>query len=139
MTQKTTPFDHVRNFMIAGDHSIDGSNTAQSDLYVKLVAEEYAEFIHALMDKDDVALIDSCCDMIWVITGYALSRGWDISGAYSEVARSNMSKVDSASGKLIKREDGKVLKPATYSAPELSPYVRKVSELPNYEFMRMGE
>jgi len=36
-----------------------------------------------------------------------------------------MSKVDPATGKVIKRDDGKVLKPATYSAPELTPFLTR--------------
>ena len=117
------PFEHVRRFMIAGDHSVDGSSGEQADLYLNLIQEETVEFWSALEASDDIAMLDGIADSIWVMVGYALSRGWDIKGAYDEVARSNMSKVDKASGKLIKREDGKVLKPESYSPPDLSSFI----------------
>ena len=117
------PFEQVRRFMIAGDHSIDRSSPEQADLYLNLIQEETVEFWNALEASDDIAMLDGICDSIWVMVGYALSRGWDIKGAYEEVARSNMSKVDKASGKLIKREDGKVLKPESYSPPDLSSFI----------------
>lgn len=120
----TNPFDAVKQFMVACDQPIDGSNEAQHDLYVRLVEEEIKEFHDGINNKDDVEIIDAISDSIWVLIGYAHSRGWDIEGAFNEVARSNMSKVDAETGKVLKREDGKVQKPASYSPPELSPFVR---------------
>lgn len=62
-------------------------------------------------------------DFIFDIILLAKYLDFDFVGAYNEVARSNMSKVDSISGKVLKREDGKVLKPETYSPPNLSPFI----------------
>lgn len=62
-------------------------------------------------------------DFIFDIILLAKYLDFDFVGAYNEVARSNMSKVDSTSGKVLKREDGKVLKPETYSPPNLSPFI----------------
>ena len=117
------PFDQVKNFMIAGDHNIDGSSESQIDLYAELVREESKEFWDGIANKNDLETLDGIADTIWVLVGYAHSRGWDINGAFNEVARSNMSKVDIASGKLLKREDGKVLKPETYSPPDLKEFL----------------
>jgi hypothetical protein len=36
----------------------------------------------------------------------------------------NFAKVDSFTGKVTKREDGKVLKPAGWQAPKLRPHVK---------------
>lgn len=120
----THPFEYVRRFMLAGEHSIDGSSPEQSELYANLVREEIQEFWDGIRHEDDIETLDGISDTIWVLVGYALSRGWDIKGAFEEVARSNMSKVDLKSGKLIKREDGKVLKPESYSKPDLTPFVK---------------
>jgi predicted HAD superfamily Cof-like phosphohydrolase len=49
--------------------------------------------------------------------------GADAQGAWNEVVRSNMSKIDPATGKVIKRDDGKILKPANWSPPNLTKYV----------------
>jgi hypothetical protein len=37
----------------------------------------------------------------------------------------NFAKIGSETGKVRKREDGKVLKPTTYSPPELTPFIKK--------------
>jgi hypothetical protein len=132
------PFEYVRRFMIAGDQKVDGSNHQQAALYEELVREEVAEFWEGIVNKDDVEILDAICDSIWVLSGYAHSRGWDITGAYEEVARSNMSKVDGETGKLLKREDGKVLKPASFSPPNLEPFVKKDPVMPDYENIVMG-
>lgn len=115
-------FNDVKKFMIACDQSVDKMNHEQSDLYENLIDEEYNEFLHGLLTSKEETL-DACCDMIWVIIGYCYSRGWNIEDAFAEVARSNMSKIDPATGKAIKREDGKVLKPTTYFKPNLKSFV----------------
>lgn len=117
------PFDQVRKFLIACDQTTDTDNEKQRDLYSELIKEEKEEFDEARDNNNAVEELDACCDMIWVIVGYALSRGWDIKGAFNEVARSNMSKIDKTTGKVLKREDGKVLKPETFSPPNLSKFI----------------
>jgi predicted HAD superfamily Cof-like phosphohydrolase len=62
-------------------------------------------------------------DMIWVILGYAHMKGYKVDAAWNEVARSNLAKIDTATGKVRKREDGKVLKPEGWKPPELGGYV----------------
>jgi hypothetical protein len=37
----------------------------------------------------------------------------------------NFAKIDKKTGKVIKREDGKVLKPDGWTPPNLLPYVKK--------------
>ena len=133
------PFEQVRKFMLAGEQCIDGTSSSQIELYLNLIKEESAEFWNGLRNQDDIETLDGICDMIVVLVGYAHSRGWNIIGAFEEVARSNMSKVDRASGKILKRADGKVQKPDTYSPPNLAPYIRKPVDMPAYEHIRMGE
>ena len=120
-----TPFEQVSTFLQACDQTVGEQNYIQSDLYMRLIEEEYDELGDARAQDDAVEELDACCDLIWVTIGYALSRGWDISGAFNEVARSNMSKIDSLSGKVLKRADGKVMKPATFSEPELKQFVHQ--------------
>jgi predicted HAD superfamily Cof-like phosphohydrolase len=49
--------------------------------------------------------------------------GADGEGAWNEVMRTNFAKIDSETGKVRKREDGKVLKPEGWSPPNLKPYI----------------
>lgn len=134
----THPFEEVRRFMIAGDQVVDGTDVKLSTLYETLVEEESQEFRSGIENKDDIETLDGICDTIWVLVGYAHSKGWNIRGAFEEVVRSNMSKVDDKSGKLLKRADGKVLKPDTYSPPDLTPFVRLPGTEPKPEHMIMG-
>jgi predicted HAD superfamily Cof-like phosphohydrolase len=82
-----------------------------------LVTEEFNELTQAVIKKDIVETADACADLIWVVEGLMYSLGIDPQTVWDEVARSNHSKT--VDGMLIKREDGKVLKPASYSPPNI--------------------
>lgn len=100
-------------------------DTPQSNLYKKLIDEEYAEFIEAWNANDDTEKLDACFDMIWVIAGYMKSRGWDCDASWTEGAQSNLSKIDPTTGKVIRRpEDGKILKPEGWQPPDFAKFVR---------------
>jgi predicted HAD superfamily Cof-like phosphohydrolase len=51
--------------------------------------------------------------------------GADAEGAWKEVMKTNFAKIDKETGKVRKREDGKVLKPVGWSPPELAPFITK--------------
>lgn len=53
-----------------------------------------------------------------------VSGRYDIIGAWNEVVTNNMSKVCKETGKVIKRDDGKILKPEGWKPPDFSKYVR---------------
>lgn len=112
--------DDVEIFMRAGEHNVKkqlGEIDAQSVLYFSLVREEVIELNEAFKKNDIVEIADACADIIWVVEGLCHSLGIPLQEVWDEVARSNMSKT--VNGKLIKREDGKVLKPDTYSPPDI--------------------
>lgn len=123
MNQYPHPFKQVEDFLVAFDQTVNQDNDAQRVLYAKLISEEFAEFLQGYFSKDNNEQLDAVCDLIWVLVGYAKSRGWDIEGAFDEVARSNMSKLDPETGKPIKREDGKVLKGANFFEPNLTKFL----------------
>lgn len=96
-------------------------------LYAKLVTEEYQEVQQAydtyLGFKDAAKLAhlaQECVDLIYVTAGLLNSLGIDGAAVFNEVHRSNMSKMG-PDGKAIRREDGKILKPETYTPPNLLP------------------
>ena len=95
----------------------------QAELYKKLIKEEVEEFWEAEAASDDVEQLDACFDMIWVIVGYMKSRGWDCEAAWDEGAKSNLSKIDPATGFVRRREDGKILKPDGWTPPDFSKFV----------------
>ena len=92
-------------------------------LYNSLIIEEFLEFKQARLENDTIEELDACMDLIWVILGFCKMKGFDVNGAWAEVARSNLAKIDSATGKVIKRPDGKVLKPAGWTAPNLASFI----------------
>jgi predicted HAD superfamily Cof-like phosphohydrolase len=94
-----------------------------SDLYKKLIDEEYEEFLEAYYANDDAEQLDACFDMMWVIIGYMKARGWDCEAAWDEGARSNLIKIDPTTGKVIRREDGKILKPEGWKPPNFKKFV----------------
>ena len=92
-------------------------------LYKDLIVEEFAEFIEAFNVEDDVEQLDACMDMIWVILGYCHMKKFNIHGAWNEVASSNLWKIDAKTGKVIRREDGKILKPEGWTPPDLTKFI----------------
>jgi predicted HAD superfamily Cof-like phosphohydrolase len=50
----------------------------------------------------------------------------NVAGAWDEVLRSNMAKVDPLSGKVRRREDGKILKPEGWKPPNLTKFVKNL-------------
>lgn len=95
-----------------------------SKLYLKLIHEEYTEFKEALLDDDDTEQLDACFDMMWVIIGYMKSRGWDCERSWDEGAKSNLSKIDHATGLVIRRNDGKIMKPEGWKPPDFAKFVK---------------
>jgi hypothetical protein len=108
----------VRKLMEASGQAYP--DEATSTLYMKLIDEEYKELKDA---TSDVERLDAVCDLMWVAVGYAIANGWLIRTAWDEVARSNMSKLDPETGKMLRREDGKYLKGPNYSAPDLTKFL----------------
>lgn len=108
----------VKKFQLACDQLKEVE--ADAPLYWNLIKEEFEELSDASIRVEE---LDACMDLIWVILGYCHARGFNVDGAWNEVARSNMSKIDPETGKVKKREDGKVLKPATFSPPNLEPFI----------------
>ena len=115
------PLD-VLLFLNACDQKPSDSN---ADLYKELIKEEYSEFWDAEAVCDEVEQLDACMDMIWVILGFCHMKGYDISGAWDEVVKTNMAKVDPVTGKVRRREDGKILKPEGWSPPNMSKFIKK--------------
>jgi predicted HAD superfamily Cof-like phosphohydrolase len=115
-------FRDQEKFMRACGQSVGEPNQSQYTLYKSLITEEFNE----LQDADNlVDELDALIDILVVTIGALHSGGYDAEGAWKEVMRSNFSKIDKETGMVRKREDGKVLKPITYSPPDLAPFVSK--------------
>jgi predicted HAD superfamily Cof-like phosphohydrolase len=92
-------------------------------MYLGLIEEEVGELNDAVADDDTVEQLDALVDILVVTMGAIRAAGWDGEGAWKEVMNTNFAKVDPTTGKVIKREDGKVLKPEGWLAPQLAKFV----------------
>ena len=119
------PFRDQEKFMKACGQTVDAFNKEQFALYVNLIEEEFKELKEAINNNDTVETLDALVDILVVTIGAIHSMGADAEGAWKEVMRTNFDKIDRETGKVRKREDGKVLKPLGWTAPELAPFLNK--------------
>jgi predicted HAD superfamily Cof-like phosphohydrolase len=80
----------------------------------RLIQEEFEELQEAMDEKSLPSIAKELADLLYVVYGTAISMGIDMEPVFKEVHRSNMSKVGG-----YKREDGKWVKPPTYSPASL--------------------
>ena len=121
----TNPFRDQEKFMRACDQSVDKFNEQQYSMYVKLIDEEHQELLEATLADDPIEQLDALIDILVVTIGAIHSMGADAEGAWKEVMKTNFAKIDHETGRVRKREDGKVLKPVGWMPPELAPFVGK--------------
>lgn len=121
----TNTFRDQEKFMKACDQTVGEFNKDQYKLYLDLMEEEWKELKAALLMDDRVEQLDALLDFIVVTTGAIHSAGFDGEGGWKEVMSTNFAKIDKETGKVRKREDGKVLKPVGWVPPELAPFVSK--------------
>ena len=119
----------VTDFMFAGDHlvgkipEITKENLEQAKLYMNLVEEEFKELSEGFVQRNVIDIADGGADLVWVVQGLFTTLGIDFDRVWEEVRKSNMSKV-SSTGKIEKRPDGKIMKPATYFKPNIAKALR---------------
>jgi predicted HAD superfamily Cof-like phosphohydrolase len=94
-------------------------------MYLGLIDEEVGELVEAVAADDKVEQLDALVDILVVTVGAIRAAGWDGEAAWKEVMNTNFAKIDPDTGKVIKREDGKVLKPEGWQAPQLSQFIDK--------------
>ena len=119
------PFRDQEKFMRACDQSVDNFNADQFNMYLTLIEEEVDELGEAIKNHDQVETLDALIDILVVTVGAIHSAGYDGEGAWKEVMATNFAKIDKDTGKVRKREDGKVLKPQGWTAPDLAPFLKK--------------
>ena len=93
------------------------------ELRIKLLVEEVQEYAEAARSGDLVEVLDALADIGYILAGTIINHGMqDIyDDAFNEVHRSNMAKL--VDGKVIRREDGKVLKPEGWQPPQLAQFL----------------
>jgi predicted HAD superfamily Cof-like phosphohydrolase len=94
-----------------------------------LMQEELDEYRQAANEGDLIAVADALTDLLYVVFGTLVAHGLEDAAEdlFAEVHRSNMSKLDE-NGKPIHRADGKVLKSARFTQPDLKMILEKYSK-----------
>jgi predicted HAD superfamily Cof-like phosphohydrolase len=121
----TNPFRDQEKFMQACDQTVDAYAISQYNMYLNLIEEEHQELKDAITNNNVVEQLDALIDILVVTIGAIHSAGFDGEGAWKEVMKTNFAKIDRETGKVRKREDGKVLKPLGWVAPNLTPFMEK--------------
>jgi predicted HAD superfamily Cof-like phosphohydrolase len=116
----TDVFKDIDTFATACDQPASPENY---EMYIGLIDEEYTELQTALGNNDDVEQLDALIDILVVTMGSIRAAGFNGEGAWKEVMKTNFAKIDDKTGKVNKREDGKVLKPEGWVAPNLTAFV----------------
>jgi predicted HAD superfamily Cof-like phosphohydrolase len=93
-----------------------------SELRLDLIEEEVQELRDGLDKKSMFEIADALTDILYVVYGAGHAFGIDLDDCFSEVHRSNMTKLG-ANGRPLYREDGKVMKGPNYSEPDLTQFL----------------
>ena len=91
----------------------------------RLIQEEFEELQEAMQSNDLSAMAKELADLLYVVYGTAVSLGIDMEPVFKEVHRSNISKVGG-----YKRDDGKWVKPPTYSPASLETIINAQMDSP---------
>jgi predicted HAD superfamily Cof-like phosphohydrolase len=82
---------------------------------LKFIEEEFKELVNSSSNADQ---LDACCDLVYVILGYAYLRGWNFDEAWRRVHSANMKKIRAASAHDSKRQTAfDVVKPPGWKPP----------------------
>ena len=100
--------------------------TADRELAARLVQEEAAELIDAILHGTLEQIAQETSDLTWVTYGADAMFGIDLDRALDEVAAANMRKV---AGGVKRRADGKVLKPDGWVGPDMARCVQDMRVL----------
>ena len=119
----TNPFADIDTFATACDQA---PSEANYNMYLGLIDEEYTELQDAIEANDTLEQLDALIDILVVTMGAIRAGGFNAEGAWNEVMRTNIAKIDPETGKVRKREDGKVLKPEGWEPPQLAKFVGEI-------------
>lgn len=117
----TDMFNDVKAFQTAVGQNVgvrpEFPSGTERLLRMKLLKEEFDEYNESEYTNDLVNLAKELADIIYIVCGTAASYGIPLNDVFDEVHRSNMEKL--VDGKPIRREDGKILKPEGWMAPDI--------------------
>ncbi len=119
-------FDDVRIFMQTFGQEVKIKPKFPKEKIVKLrydlIKEELNELQYAIKTKNLKEIADALTDILYVTYGAGHAYGIDLDKCFSEVQKSNMSKLGE-DGKPIYNKKGKVMKGSKYFEPNLKQFI----------------
>ena len=119
-------FDDVKTFMQTFGQEVKIKAEFPKETIVKLrydlIKEELNELQNAIKTKNLKEIADALTDILYVTYGAGHAYGIDLDKCFSEVQRSNMSKLGE-DGKPAYNEKGKVMKGPKYFEPNLKQFI----------------
>ena len=74
---------------------------------------------------NDDAVQDALTDAYYYMLNAACKKGVNVSSLFGIVHAANMAKRDPETGKFLKREDGKIVKPKGWQPPDVEAEIRR--------------
>ena len=99
----------------------------EAGLEYDMLQEELNEYVEACANYDKKEILDAIADITFVLIGTIVKHGIKedhFKLLMREVFRSNMSKLHK--GKVVKNEAGKVVKPDTFSPPNIEEIIKTI-------------
>lgn len=122
-------------FMAACGQTTTKVNFKQIELYQELIREEVVKELFPAIDawlldplnRDKIKeVIDGAGDTLVVVQGLLYSMGINPEEVKEAIDHSNCTKIPQGAAKVLKRDDGKILKPDHFQLPELNHLVDEV-------------
>ena len=90
-----------------------------------LITEEYQELLEEWQDDASKATneLKELGDLVYVLYGYARTKGYDLEEAVSRIHENNMGRMKQPDGSILRRDDGKILKNKDYPKVNLNDLV----------------
>ena len=124
-TEMVAEFHKIYSVLISDKPQLPTQETR--DLRISLLKEEFNEYLFGEYNDDLVEIADALGDMLYIIHGTAVSYGIPLDEVFTEIHRSNKSKLGE-DGKPIYREDGKVLKGPNFFRPDVAGILKSFGE-----------
>lgn len=119
----------VSEFMTTGGQDTNNQPTvgtmARAHLNTTLIVEESLEYVEATQVNRSIGdIADAVADILYIAFGLAVYHGLPIYELFEEVHRSNMTKTF-PDGTFHRNEKGKIVKPDSFTPPELTAILSK--------------
>jgi predicted HAD superfamily Cof-like phosphohydrolase len=116
----------IYGYCSAMNHDLDKAiRRVKKNSFVRLyhaddVSLEYGSWEKVEFEKDEPKFL---ADLVYVIYGYANSKGYDLDEALRRVHANNLGRCIQPDGSILRREDGKIIKNKDYPKVELGDLV----------------